>query len=257
ASREIPRGPIRVVFTCDEEVGRGTAKIDLKEVNASVAYTLDGGSAGAIENETFSADLATVTITGYNIHPGLATGKMINSIRLTGQFLSRMPWHRLAPETTAGREPFLHPYVLEGGVAESKIKVLLRSFVTKDLAKQAKILREIAATIEAEHPKAKVEVDVKTQYRNMGEYLVKEPRAVKLATEAVKKIGVKPLFEAIRGGTDGSRLSEMGLPTPNLFCGMHNFHSTLEYACLEEMELSVRTLIELAQLWAKEKRRAA
>jgi tripeptide aminopeptidase len=257
ANPKIPRGPIRVVFTCDEEVGRGTAKIDLKEVNASVAYTLDGGSAGALENETFSADLATVTITGVNIHPGLATGKMVNSIRLAGQFLSRMPWHRLAPETTSGRQPFLHPYVLEGGVAQSKIKILLRSFVTKDLAKQAKILQGIAATIEAEHPKAKVEIDVKTQYRNMAEYLVKEPRAVKLATEAIKKIGVKPIFETIRGGTDGSRLSEMGLPTPNLFCGMHNFHSPLEYACLEEMELSVRTLIELAQLWAKEKQRAA
>jgi len=257
ANPEIPRGPIRVVFTCDEEVGRGTAKIDLKEVNASVAYTLDGGSAGALENETFSADLATVTITGVNIHPGLATGKMVNSIRLAGQFLTRMPWHRLAPETTSGRQPFLHPYVLEGGVAQSKIKILLRSFVTKDLARQAKILQGIAATIEAEHPKAKVEINVKTQYRNMAEYLVKEPRAVKLATEAIKKIGVKPIFEAIRGGTDGSRLSEMGLPTPNLFCGMHNFHSPLEYACLEEMELSVRTLIELAQLWAKEKQRAA
>ena len=138
-----------------------------------------------------------------------------------------------------------------------KIKILLRSFVTKDLARQAKILQGIAATIEAEHPKAKVEIEVKTQYRNMAEYLVKEPRAVKLATEAIKMIGVKPIFEAIRGGTDGSRLSEMGLPTPNLFCGMHNFHSPLEYACLEEMELSVRTLIELAQLWAKEKQRAA
>jgi tripeptide aminopeptidase len=252
ANPSLKRGPIRVVFTCDEEVGRGTAKIDLKEVGASVAYTLDGGGAGAIENETFSADLATVTITGYNIHPGLATGKMVNSIRLAGQFLSRMPWHRLAPETTAHRNGFLHPYVLEGGVAETKIKILLRSFVTKELAAQAAILRNIAATLQAEHPKAKIDVGVQTQYRNMAEYLVREPRAVKLAVEAVKKVGLTPLFEPVRGGTDGSRLSEMGLPTPNIFCGMHNFHSPLEYACLEEMEYAVRVLVELAQLWGRE-----
>lgn len=253
ANPMLPHGPIRVLFTCDEEVGRGTAKIDLKELNAKVAYTLDGGTAGSIENETFSADLATVTITGYNIHPGLATGKMINSIRLAGQFLSRMPWHRLSPERTAHRDGFLHPYVLEGGVQQTKIKILLRSFVTKELAKQAEILKHIAATIEAEHPKAKVEVAITTQYRNMAEYLMKEPRAVKLAVEATKRVGIEPIFEAIRGGTDGSRLSEMGLPTPNVFTGMHNFHSPLEYGCLDEMELAVKTLVELAALWGKEK----
>ncbi len=250
---DIKHGPIRIVFTCDEEVGRGTDKVDISKIDATVAYTLDGESEAGIENETFSADLATVTLTGYNIHPGLATGKMINAIRLVGLFLSRMPWQRLAPETTAKRDGFLHPYVLEGGVDKVKIRILLRSFVTAELAEQAKILEHVAASILAEHPKAKIDIEVKKQYRNMIEALEKEPRAVKLAAEAVKRIGLKPKFESIRGGTDGARLSEMGLPTPNLSCGMHNFHSPLEFACLDQMETAVKALIELAQLWGKER----
>lgn len=253
AHPEIKHGPIRVVFTCDEEVGRGVDKVDIHKIGATCAYTLDGESAGSIENETFSADLATVTITGYNIHPGLATGKMVNAIRVAGAFLSRLPWQRLAPETTAGRDGFLHPYTIEGGVAQVKVRILLRSFATAELAQQADILRTVAASVLAEHPRARIDVDVKTQYRNMAEALAKEPRAVRLAVEAVTRVGLKPRLESIRGGTDGSRLSEMGLPTPNLFAGMHNFHSHLEYACLEEMELSVRALIELAQLWGREK----
>jgi tripeptide aminopeptidase len=253
AHPEIKRGPIRVVFTCDEEVGRGTSKVDIAKIDACCAYTLDGEAAGGIENETFSADLATVTITGYNIHPGLATGKMINAIRLAGAFLSRIPWQRLAPETTASRDGFMHPYTIEGGVPEVKTRVLLRSFVTAELAEQAEILKHVAASILAEHPKAKIDINVKTQYRNMKEYLDKEPRAVNLAAEAVRKTGIAPKYESIRGGTDGARLSEMGLPTPNLSTGMHNFHSPLEFACLEEMESSVKVLIELAQLWGKEK----
>ena len=250
----IKHGPIRIVFTCDEEIGRGVDKLDLEEINACVAYTLDGGAKGAIENETFSADLATVTIEGYNIHPGLAAGKMVNSVRLAGQFISRMPWHRLAPETAGKREGFLHPYVIEGGVAEVKIRILLRSFVTGELAEQAGILREIASTLLAEHPRAKIDVHVKTQYRNMVEALEKEPRAVEFAVEAVKRVGLEPKLKSVRGGTDGSRLSEMGLPTPNLFVGMYNLHSPLEFACLEEMGLSVKVLVELAQLWGLEER---
>lgn len=253
ANPQIKHGPIRVVFTGDEEVGRGTDKIDINKINATCAYTLDGEGQGEIENETFSADLATVTITGVNIHPGLATGRMVNAIRLAGQFLSRLPWHRLAPETTAKRDGFLHPYTIEGGVPEVKIKILLRSFVTAELAEQAKLLETIAATLAAEHPKAKVQVEVKKQYRNMIEALAKEPRAVKLAEAAFKRVGITPKFASIRGGTDGSRLSEAGLPTPNLSTGMHNFHSPLEFACLEEMETAVKVLIELAQLWGQER----
>ncbi len=253
ANPDIKHGPIRVVFTSDEEVGRGTDKVDIKKINATCAYTLDGSGEGELENETFSADLATVTISGYNIHPGLATGKMINAIRLAGEFITRLPWHTLAPETTADKVGFLHPYTMEGGVPEVKLRVLLRSFHTPDLADQAEILRHIAATVQAEHPKAKIGVEIKTQYRNMKEYLDKEPRSVELAAAALKKCGVEPKFASIRGGTDGSRLSEMGLPTPNLSTGMHNFHSVLEFACLEEMESATKVLIELARLWGTEK----
>lgn len=251
ANRRIQHSPIRVVFTCDEEVGRGCDKVDIKKIGARCAYTLDGESEGGIENETFSADLATVTITGRNIHPGFGKGKIVNAIRLAAQFISRMPWRRLAPETTEKREGFLHPYVMEGGVPEVKIKILLRSFVTAELKDEAKILKDVAATIMAEHPAAKIDVKVTKQYRNMIEHLAKEPRAVALAAEAVKRIGLEPKFQSIRGGTDGSRLSEMGLPTPNLSVGMHNFHSPLEFACLEQMDNAVKTLLELAKLWGK------
>ncbi len=253
ANRNRRTGPIRIVFTCDEEIGRGTDKLDLKKIAATCAYTLDGESPGSLENETFSADLATITIQGRNIHPGLATGRMINAIRLAGQLITRLPWRRLAPESTAGRDGFLHPYVLEGGVDRVKIKVLLRSFETPELATQAELLRQIAATVEAEHAGATVEVAVTKQYRNMAEALSRERRAVKLAAEAYRKVGLEPRYESIRGGTDGSRLSEMGLPTPNLFTGMHNFHSPLEYAVLEEMEQSVQMLLALAELWGGEK----
>jgi tripeptide aminopeptidase len=250
---DVKHGPIRIVFTCDEEVGRGTNKLDLKKIGATVAYTLDGESEGIIENETFSADVAEVTIRGRNIHPGLATGRMINAIRLAGQFVSRLPWHRLAPETTSGRDGFLHPYVLEGGVERVKVRILLRSFESAELKQQAEILRTVAASILAEHPGAGIDIDIKEQYRNMAEALAKEPRAVNLAARAVEAVGLTPQFRSIRGGTDGSRLSEMGLPTPNLSTGMHNFHSPLEFSCLEQMENAVKVLIELAQLWGREK----
>ena len=253
ANRRIKHGPIRVVFTCDEEVGRGCDKVDIKKINATCAYTLDGEAQAGLENETFSADLATVTITGKNIHPGFAKGVMINAIRLAGVFLTRMPWQRLSPEMTADRNGFLHPYVLEGGVPEAKIRILLRSFVTAELKDQARILRNVAATIMTEFPGAKVDVKVKKQYRNMVEHLKKEPRAVELAAKAIKKAGMEPVYQSIRGGTDGSRLSEMGLPTPNLSVGMHNFHSPLEFACLEQMDSAAKVLIELAQLWGREK----
>ncbi|MEE9297165.1 MAG: peptidase T [Phycisphaerae bacterium] len=250
---QIRHGPIRIVFTCDEEIGHGTDKVDLEEVNALVGYTLDGEAEGRIENETFSADLAVVTITGRNIHPGIAKGKMINAIRLAGEFVSGMPWQRLAPEATEEREGFLHPYVLDGGVAEVKIRVLLRSFRTADLAEQADLLRSVAATIMAEHPGASIDIDVTKQYRNMVEVLEKEPRAVDLAAQAMRRVGIEPTFAIVRGGTDGSRLSEMGLPTPNLSAGMYNYHSPLEFACLEQMETSVKVLIELAQLWGQQR----
>ncbi len=248
----LKHGPIRIVYTCDEEVGRGTDKVDIKKINATCAYTLDGEGAGGIENETFSADQAIVTITGVNIHPGLAYDKMVNAIRLTGEFLEQLP-KEISPEKTRGRDGFLHPYVIEGGVPEVKVKILLRSFVTAELEKWASILGDAAKAVMERHPQAQIRVDIKKQYRNMLEHLQQEPRAVKLAEQAMRNIGIEPKFEAIRGGTDGARLSEMGLPTPNISTGMHNFHSPLEFACLEEMQTAVKVLVELAQLWGKEK----
>jgi tripeptide aminopeptidase len=253
ARPEQRRGDIRVLFTCDEEVGHGVDRIDVGALGERVAYTLDGEGCGIIENETFSADLATITIHGRNIHPGLAYGKMINSVRLAGQFLDHLPWQRLSPEHTTGRDGFLHPYTLEGGVAQSRIKILLRSFDTAELEGQAEILRQIASLITVEHPGARIEVEITEQYRNMIGPLAREPKATALAEEAMRRAGLTPRYEVIRGGTDGSRLSAVGLPTPNLSTGMYNYHSPLEYACLEEMEAAVQVLIHLAELWGKER----
>ncbi len=257
ADRSIKHGPIRIVFTCDEEVGRGTDKLDLGKINATCAYTIDSEGAGHVENETFSADLAVITITGKNIHPGLAQDRMVNAIRLASEFVSKMPWQTLSPESTAGRDGFMHPYVMEGGVERVSIRIILRSFVTAELQQQGAMLRQIADTIVEAHPKASIEVDIKKQYRNMKEFLSQELRAVALATQAIRNVGMEPISESIRGGTDGSRLSEMGLPTPNLSAGMHNYHSPLEFACLEEMESAVHVLIELAKLWGLEKKKTA
>ncbi len=249
---DIKHGPIRVVFTCDEEVGRGCDKVDIKKIGATAAYTLDGEGEAGLENETFSADMATVTVTGFNIHPGYGYQKMVNAIRYAGEFLARMP-KEVSPEMTKDRDQFMHPYVLEGAVDKATIRILLRSFETNDLGSQAKQLNDIAASVMADFPKVKIDIEVKKQYRNMIEHLNKEPRGTRRAEQAIKNAGLTPKYESIRGGTDGSRLSEMGLPTPNLSCGMHNFHSPLEFACLDQMENGVKVLIELAQLWGKEK----
>jgi tripeptide aminopeptidase len=254
ARPEVPHGPIRVCFTCDEEIGRGVDHVDLKKLGAVVGYTLDGVGVGEIDNETFSADLAVVTITGINIHPALAKGRMLNAIRLAGLFLERLPWQAQSPETTDGRAGFLHPYRIEGGVAEATIRILLRDFDTPRLAERAELLRCVAATITAEFPQAKIDVAVTPQYRNMAEGLKREPRAVAFAQEAMRRAGLEPKLNIIRGGTDGSRLTEMGLPTPNLSTGEHNFHSPLEWTCLEEMATAVRVLVELARVWGQEKR---
>lgn len=247
-----PRAPIKVLFTCDEEIGRGTDKIDVESLGAVCAYTLDGESQGLIENETFSADVAVVKITGRNIHPGLAYHKMLNAIRASADFLSRLP-REMSPECTKDKEAFLHPYVLNGGVEEVTLRVLLRTFDDAVLSTQRALLHEAAKLTEKEWPGVKVDVQIQEQYRNMGNYLAKEPRAVKLADQAYRAAGIEPVYKAIRGGTDGSKLSEKGLPTPNLSAGMHNFHSVLEYACVDEMETAVKILLELASLWAQER----
>jgi tripeptide aminopeptidase len=246
----IEHSPIRVCFTCDEEVGRGVDHVDIKKLGAEIGYTLDGMAQGEIEGETFSADKATVTITGINIHPSIAKGKMVNAIRLAGLFLDRLPRATLSPETTEGREGFIHPYQIEGGVPETKLHLLLRDFDTPKLADEAELLRTIARQLSIEFPAAKIDVDVRKQYRNMADGVKREPRAMAYAIEAMKRVGLEAKILSIRGGTDGSRLTELGLPTPNLSTGEHNPHSPLEWTCLEEMEMAVRVNVELAQVWA-------
>ena len=208
----IPHGPIRICFTCDEEVGHGVDHVDVEQIGATVGYTLDGESEGIIDTETFSADQAIVTVTGINTHPAEGKGKMVNAIRILSDFISRMPWQWLSPESTDKRDGFLHPYILEGGVPEASVKILLRDFDSALLAPKAELLGQIAATLEAEHPKCKINVEIKEQYRNMAEGLKKEPRAVAKAQEAMKAVGVKPKLNIIRGGTDGSRLTERVCP---------------------------------------------
>ena len=250
AHPEITHGPIRICFTCDEEIGHGVDHLDLKKLGAHVGYTLDGGGTGEIDGETFSADLAVVTITGVNIHPSLGKGRMVNAIRLAGAFLDRLPWQALSPETTEGREGFLHPYRIEGGVGSATLRILLRDFDTPKLEDKANLLRGVARLLEAEFPRTRIDVQVSAQYRNLADGLRKEPRAMDFAELAMQRVGLAPRRTIVRGGTDGSRLTEMGLPTPNLSCGEHNLHSPLEWTCLEEMDIAVRVLVELAQIWA-------
>lgn len=246
----LPRCPVKVVFTCDEEIGKGVQHLHPDELGAVVAYTLDGGGTAEVECENFSGDKATVTITGVNTHPGYAKGKMVNAVRLAGMFLERLPRRLLTPETTEERQGFLHPYIIEGGVPQTTLHIILRDHHTPKLAEYANLLRDVAKQLEREYPEAKVEVKIAEQYRNMRDGMDKEPRAVPYAMEAVRRAGMEPKQKLIRGGTDGAHLTALGLPTPNLSAGEHNFHSPLEWVCLEEMEANVRTVIELVKVWA-------
>jgi tripeptide aminopeptidase len=249
---EIPHGPVRICLTCDEEIGHGVDKLDLAEIAAAACYTLDGHGSGEIDVETFSADQAVVTVRGVNIHPSIAKGRMINAIRAAADFIARLPRENLSPETTEGREGFLHPYDIVGGVGEMRLKILLRDFDAAQLAHLADRVRQIAAATMQDFPGAKIDVAIERQYRNMDEGLVREPRAVSYAEEALRRLGRTAKRTIVRGGTDGSRLTELGLPTPNLSCGGHNPHSPLEWACLEEMVESVEWLVSLAEVWGKD-----
>jgi tripeptide aminopeptidase len=247
--KKIPHGPIRICFTCDEEIGRGVDKLDLAEIHAAVCYTLDGHAGDEIDVETFSADQAVVTIRGVNIHPSIAKGRMTNAVRAAAAFCARLPRDQLAPEVSDGRQGFLHPYDIAGGVAEVRMKILLRDFDTAALSIQAELLQRAAEAVMREFPGAKIEIAVQRQYRNMAEGLAREPRAAACAEEALNRLGRAAKRTIVRGGTDGSRLTELGLPTPNLSCGGYNPHSPLEWACLEKMIESVQWLISLAEVW--------
>jgi tripeptide aminopeptidase len=243
-------GELKVGFTPDEEVGAGTRFFDLREFGADYAYTVDGESAGVLNKETFSANLATLTVTGRNIHPGSAKNIMVNSIRAMADLIVRLP-KDMAPETTEGYEPFIHPHVLKGEEACSTLKLLLRDFKTEGLKAQEAILRRIVAEVQPLHPKAVIDLKVTETYRNMGHGLEKDPRGTDALWEAAKRAGLDPKWEPIRGGTDGSRLTEMGLPTPNIFTGGANFHGPTEWLSVQAMEQSVATVMNLVQVWVE------
>ena len=248
---EIERPRVRICFTCDEEIGRGVDHLDPGRIDAAVCYTLDGGGADKIDVETFSADLAIVTIRGVNIHPSIAKGRMTNAVRAAADFLSRLPRDTLAPESTAHREGFLHPYEIRGGVDEVSMRILLRDFQAAALEHMADTLREASRITKARFPQAQIEISIRRQYRNMADGLAKDPRAVAYAERALARLGRSPKLTIVRGGTDGSRLTELGLPTPNLSSGQHTPHSRLEWACLEEMLSAARWLVELCKVWAE------
>jgi tripeptide aminopeptidase len=243
-------GDIRVCFTPDEEVGAGTRYFDLAKFGADFAYTVDGDTPGELNKETFSADLATITVHGRNIHPGSAKNIMVNSIRAMADIVARMP-KDMAPETTEGYEPYIHPHTLEGEEAKSTLKILLRDFNTAGLAVLRKKLEAIIAEVRPLHPKAKIELDVLEQYRNMADFMGSDTRLLDVMFEATRRAGLEPVWKPIRGGTDGSRLTEKGLPTPNIFTGGQNYHGPTEWLSVEGMLKSVDTLVHLAQIWVE------
>jgi tripeptide aminopeptidase len=242
---EIPHGRIRLCFTPDEEIGRGANLFDVERFGAAYAYTLDGGNCGELEFESFSADVMRVTFVGFNTHPGYAKGQMINAIKAAARFVERLPHDRLSPETTDGYAGYLHPYQMEASVDRTSVRVLLRDFVTSVLREQQQIVERLAAQVAAETG-TRVEFQVQEQYRNMREVLDHHPLVVERARAAIRRAGLTPIEKPIRGGTDGSRLSFMGLPTPNLFAGEHNFHSRLEWTSRQDLEAAVRVIVEIA-----------
>ena len=250
--RDLMHGPIRLVFTCDEEIGRGTQHISIKEIGAVCAYTLDGDSQGKIDSETFSADLAIVTVHGINTHPSVGKDAMVNAIRILSSFIAALPTDWLSPETTDERAGFIHPYSIEGGVARAEARILLRDFEVEQLTEYASLLARLAADQRKANPKSRIDITINHQYRNMREGLSKEPRAISKAVEATEAAGLEPQLSIIRGGTDGSLLTAMGLPTPNLSTGEHNPHSPLEWTSLEEMQSAVDVLVQLAIAWGRE-----
>ncbi|MGH2542124.1 MAG: peptidase T [Ardenticatenaceae bacterium] len=251
AHPEVEHGPIAVAFTPDEEVGRGTTYFDLEAFGARYAYTMDGSRAGEIQQETFSADLATITFHGRNQHPGTAQGKMVNSIKFAAAFLARLPTDHLSPESTSGYEGFLHPYQIEGGVEQSMLKVLLRDFNDEKLVEYRTFLQGIAEEIGTLDERLEIALEFKEQYRNMRDTLHKVPHVIAYAEEAVRRAGLEPHATPVRGGTDGSRLTAMGLPTPNLFTGGSNYHSLREWASADTMAKAVQMIVELVKVWGE------
>jgi tripeptide aminopeptidase len=249
AHPDVKHGTIKILFTPDEEVGKGTANLDLQKLGADFAYTIDGGECGTFEDETFSADSVKITINGVIAHPGYAKDKLVNALKIAGEILAALPKNKLSPETTSGREGFVHPVSIAGIAEKTTIEFIVRDFITDNLVKHGARLRTIAERVMKRHPKASMQFEVYEQYRNMKEVLDKTPRATANAIEAYKRAGLEVRNEPIRGGTDGSRLSFMGLPCPNIFAGMQAIHSKHEWVGVKDMEKAVEVLVELVQVW--------
>ena len=246
---EIRHGAIRVGFTPDEEIGRGANLFDVGRFGAICAYTIDGGGAGELEWESFSADAMTLTFKGFNTHPGYAKGKMVNAVKLAAAFIARLPEDRLSPETTDGYDGYVHPYLLDASVDRTSVKLLIRDFTTAGLEEKEALVEQLAREVVAAHPAASVEIRIAESYRNMREILEGYPDVVDAGREAIRRTGLAPLERPIRGGTDGSRLSFMGLPTPNLFAGEQNFHSRREWVSVQVMDKAVETIVNLCGIW--------
>jgi len=248
ANPGILHGDIKIGFTPDEEIGAGTKYFDIQKFGAKFAYTVDGDTAGELNKETFSANSAVITVHGRNIHPGTAKGIMVNSIRTIADIIARMP-RDMAPETTEGYEPYIHPHVLQGEEAKSTVRILLRDFRTEGLDELKQRLEKIIAEVQPLHPKAKIELEIIESYRNMREGLEQDPRVTDFLWEAAKRAGLEPKWVPIRGGTDGSKLTANGLPTPNIFTGGQNYHGKTEWASLWGMEKATETVVHLVQVW--------
>ena len=247
---DFPHGALRIGFTTDEEVGRGTEHFDVAAFGAKYAYTVDGAELGEIEDESFCADSATVTITGHDTHPGQAKGTMINAVRIAAAIIERLPQDAL-PETTAGRQSFLHPHHLSGSVAKAELKLLVRAFTEAELAEREASLRVLAAETALRFPGSEIQVEIKPSYRNMGLKIAEDPKVLNFAIEAIRRQGITPVRKPIRGGTDGSRLSYLGLLTPNLFGGAQSYHSVHEWVSLEWMTASVECCLQIVNVWAE------
>lgn len=249
AHPEVKHGTIKICFTPDEEVGRGTEHFDVAGFGAKYAYTIDGSCRGEVETETFSADAVVITIHGRNVHPGYAKGKMINSMRVASRFMETLPKNTLCPETTEGREGYVHCVAFNGTEEKTVLKFIIRDFIDEKLKDYERYLENLLASVINDYPGARYEFQVIEQYRNMKYVLDQHPEVEENALEALKQLDITPIQSAIRGGTDGSRLSYMGIPTPNLFAGGHNFHAATEWVAIQDMEMSVKNIVTLANVW--------
>ncbi len=251
AHPELPRPTLRVAFTPDEEIGEGATLFDIPGFGARCAYTLDGSEVGELQDETFSAVEVTLTVRGIEVHPGQATGKLVNALRLAARIVAALPADALTPETTAGREGFIHPYEMTGTVGKAQVRLIVRDFDDDELDRHVALLEQTARDVVAAEPRARLDFEVREQYRNMHRYLTSVPNVTAAAEAAIRAEGIEPRRMPIRGGTDGSRLTEMGLPTPNIFTGGHEYHSPREWASVQDMAAAAAVVVRLSEVWSE------